>query len=119
MAMIVMLKSRLIGATVTAADVRRDDTMRLSADLAQAAGFQEFERVTMSSLETGRQFEGYVHFAPAGEGIFQTNGPAAAVFQIGDRLTLSSYGVFDTEEAVGHKPMYVVVTNQNKIAENA
>lgn len=119
MANIVLLKSRLIGATVTAADVRRDDTLRLSADLAQATGLHEFERVTLSSLDNGKQFEGYVHFAPAGEGIFQTNGPAANVFQIGDRLTLSSYTLLDSADAATHKPQYVVVGEENKIDEKS
>ncbi|HZC35113.1 MAG TPA: aspartate 1-decarboxylase, partial [Chthoniobacterales bacterium] len=55
-----LLKSKIHRARVTGADVNSEGCITISADLADEAGLEEYERILVSNLTNGERFEAYV-----------------------------------------------------------
>lgn len=86
----------------------------MSADLAELAGLEEFERILVGNLTNGERFERYLIYGLRGEGKVELNGATAHLGQPGDRLTIMSFGLYDVAEARTHSPKIIVLDKGNK-----
>ena len=112
-----LLKSKIHGACVTAADVNHEDSLTISADLAELVGLEEYERILVGNLTNGERFETYVAYGIRNAGAIQLNGAIARLGKPGDRLTIMSFGFYDAEEAAIHQPKVIVLDEKNRVTE--
>jgi aspartate 1-decarboxylase len=107
-----MLKSKIHRATVTAADLNYVGSISIGPDLLDAADILEHEQVTVLDVDNGARFETYAIRGEAGE--ICLNGAAARLVHVGDTVILLTYGEYDEDEVVGHRPRVVHVDQKNQ-----
>lgn len=114
--MIQVLKSKLHRAQVTHADVNYEGSITIDANLMEAAGFYENERVDIWNVTNGNRLSTYV-MAPAepGSGIVCVNGAAAHLVRPSDVIIIASYAWIDVKERNKHKPKKVVIGPKNTV----
>jgi aspartate 1-decarboxylase len=49
--------------------------------------------------------------------VIQLNGATAHLGKIGDRLTIKSFGAYDSEEATTHQPKVIVLDEKSRVVE--
>jgi aspartate 1-decarboxylase len=112
---VTLLKSKLHRARVTAASVDYLGSITIAADLAEAAGLREYERVLVGTMGNGERFETYVILGAVGSGAIELNGATAFLGKPGDLLTIMSFGHFTPEEAANHSPLKMLLGEGNQI----
>ena len=110
-----LLKSKIHRAVVTTADVNYEGSLSIAADLAELVELEEYERILIGNMANGERFETYVIYGERGQGGIVLNGATAHLGKRGDRLTIMSYGWFETEEAKTHKPKVVILGANNEV----
>jgi aspartate 1-decarboxylase len=110
-----LLKSKIHRATVTGAEVNYEGSITISADLADEAGLEEYERVSAGNMTNGERFETYVIYGARGRGLIELNGATAHLGKPGDILTIMSFGWYDVEEAASHQPNVVLLGANNQV----
>jgi aspartate 1-decarboxylase len=108
-----LLKAKLHGATVTAADLHYEGSIALGPELRHAAGLLEYERVEVYNCTTGARFATYVIGANK-RGEVMLNGAAARLVQPGDKVIIAAYAEFTPEEARDHQPTVVLLDEANR-----
>jgi len=111
----VMLKSKISGATVSAAELYYKGSITIDETLMQEADLYTGERVDVLNLNNGIRLQTYVIAGKKGSGIICLNGPAARAGYKGDKLIIISYGIYSQEEQGARKAKYVELDEHNKI----
>ena len=114
--MITMLKGKIHRATVVQAELDYVGSITVDADLLDAAGIMEYEKVQRVDVNNGSRFETYTIAGERGSGLICLNGAAARCVQVNDKVILMAYCEMDSEEAKNHKPKVVFVDDDNKIS---
>ena len=114
--MITMLKGKIHRATVVQAELDYVGSITVDADLLDAAGIMEYEKVQIVDVNNGSRFETYTIAGERGSGHICLNGAAARCVQVNDKVILMAYCEMDSEEAKNHKPKVVFVDDDNKIS---
>ena len=114
--MIRMLKGKIHRATVVQAELDYVGSITVDADLLDAAGIMEYEKVQIVDVNNGSRFETYTIAGERGSGLICLNGAAARCVQVNDKVILMAYCEMDNEEAKNHKPKVVFVDDDNKIS---
>ena len=110
-----LLKSKIHRAQITAGNVNYEGSLTIAEDLMEKVGLQAYERILCSNLANGQRFETYAIAGPRGSGKIVLNGAAAHCGKAGDRLTIMSFAVVDTQEAARWTPKVIVLGADNKI----
>ena len=105
--LITLLRSKLHRLTVTQADLNYIGSITLDADLMEAAGLFEGEKVQIVNVNNGERFETYTILGQRGSGQVGLNGPAARRVQVGDIIIVIAYAHMTPEEAKNHKPVLI------------
>ena len=113
---ITMLKGKIHRATVVQAELDYVGSITVDADLLDAAGIMEYEKVQIVDVNNGSRFETYTIAGERGSGLICLNGAAARCVQVNDKVILMAYCEMDSEEAKNHKPKVVFVDDDNKIS---
>ena len=107
-----MLKGKIHRATVKQAELNYVGSITVDADLLDAAGIYEYEKVAIVDIENGNRFETYT----IGSGMICLNGAAARCVSVGDKVILMAYAQLTPEEVKnGYAPQVVFVDEENKI----
>ena len=114
--MITMLKGKIHRAKVVQAELDYVGSITVDADLLDAAGIMEYEKVQIVDIDNGSRFETYTIAGERGSGLICLNGAAARCVQVNDKVILMAYCEMDAEEAKTHKPKVVFVDDNNKIS---
>lgn len=112
---ITMLKAKIHRAVVIQAALNYVGSITIDAELMDAAGILEYEKVQIADVESGNRFETYVIAGEAGSGMICLNGAAARQVQLGDHVIIMAYAEMTPEEAKEHKPQVVFVDEDNHI----
>ena len=110
-----LLKSKIHRAAVTGASLHYEGSLTISRDLAESVGLLPYERILVGNMTNGERFETYVIYGEPGAGQIQLNGATAHLGNIGDRVTIMSFGVYTAEDAIGHEPCIAVLNEKNEI----
>lgn len=110
-----MLKGKIHRATVTAAEVDYVGSITIDADLLDAAGILEYERVAVADVVSGSRLETYTIAGERGSGMICLNGAAARLVKTGDKVIIMAYAQMSPEEAALFRPKVVFVDGKNKI----
>ena len=87
------LKSKIHRAVVTDAHVDYEGSISIPADLMEASGLWEGEKVLVASITSGNRLETYVQTGTAGGGAVVMNGGAARLIQKGERVAIMAFGL--------------------------
>ena len=110
-----MLKSKIHRATVTEANVDYVGSITIDADLLDAAGLLEYEKVSVADVTIGARLETYTIAGERASGIVCLNGAAAKLINKGDTVIIMAYADMTEEEAKAFSPKVVFVDKSNRI----
>lgn len=111
-----MLKGKIHRATVKQAELNYVGSITVDADLLDAAGIYEYEKVAIVDIENGNRFETYTIAGERGSGMICLNGAAARCVSVGDKVILMAYAQLTPEEVKnGYALQVVFVDEENKI----
>tara|TARA_R110002049_G_scaffold61863_2_gene165902 strand:- start:30 stop:428 length:399 start_codon:yes stop_codon:yes gene_type:complete len=108
-----MFKSKLHQMAVTEANLMYEGSITIDQDLLDLANLLPYEKVQVVNINNGSRLETYTIPGERGSRICCLNGAAARLTQIGDRIIVISYADMTPEEAKTHKPVVVVVDENN------
>ncbi len=109
-----MLKSKIHRATVMEANVDYVGSITIDADLLEASGILEYEKVCVVDVTNGGRLETYTIEGERGSGMICLNGAAAKLINKGDTVIIMAYTEVTPEEAKELKPRVVFVDENNK-----
>ena len=98
---------------VTEANLMYEGSITIDQDLLDLANLLPYEKVQVVNINNGSRLETYTIPGEPGSRICCLNGAAARLTQIGDRIIVISYADMTPEEAKTHKPVVVVVDENN------
>lgn len=111
-----VFKSKIHRAVVTQADLNYIGSITIDADLVDAAGLLEHEKVQIVNCNNGERLETYIIKGTPGSGVICLNGAAARKVAVGDVVIIIGYGYMDFEEAKSYQGgQTVFVDEQNRI----
>lgn len=110
-----MFKSKLHRATVTDADLNYEGSVTIDKDLLEASGIIEYEKVDIWNITNGARFSTYVLEGRRGSGEICLNGAAARLVQVGDRVIIATFAMYDEKELENYKPTVVQLDEKNRI----
>ena len=110
-----MLKGKIHRATVVQAELDYVGSITVDADLLDAAGIFEYEKVAVVDIDNGARFETYTIAGERGSGMICLNGAAARCACVGDKVIIMAYARMTPEEVqAGHSPNVVFVDDANR-----
>jgi len=112
---LVMCKAKVLGACVTDAKRRYWASLEVDADILEAAGIFDYEKVLVVNIENGERFETYVRAAPARSRQVVLTGGAAMLGKPGDEIGFLVFALVPSEQAAQWKPKVVVLNPDNTI----
>ncbi len=107
------LHAKIHRAKITGKSLDYEGSITVDEVLMKAVEIEEGELVQVVNIENGSRFETYVIKGPENSGAIELNGAAARMGELGDKVIIMAYGLFDADES--HKAKTVVVNSQNKI----
>ena len=110
-----LLKSKIHRATVTEADLHYVGSITIDADLMDAAGVIEYEKVQILNITNGNRLETYIIRGKRGSGQVCINGAAAHLIHEGDLVIIVAYCQLSDEESRYHQPQIVYVDADNRV----
>ena len=110
-----ILKGKIHRATVTDADLHYVGSLTLDADLMDAAGFREYEKIQVLDITNGNRIETYVICGTRGSGKVCINGAAAHLIHKDDLIIIVAYCQIDDAEIQNYVPNIVHVNTENQV----
>jgi aspartate 1-decarboxylase len=110
-----LLIGKLHQATVTQSDLNYQGSITIDEDLIDAVGFVANQKVDIYNINTGGRFATYVIRGTRGRREICLNGAAARLVQVGDRVIIAAFGLFDAREAAKHEPQVILLNANNEI----
>jgi aspartate 1-decarboxylase len=110
-----MLKAKLHRVTITHAELDYEGSCAIDADLLDASGIREFEKVDVYNIANGERFSTYAIRAEAGSGIISLNGAAAHKGKPGELAIICAYVTLDEKEVARFQPRLVYVDTANRV----
>ncbi len=105
-----LLKSMILRATVTEADLRYVGSITIDEDLMDRADLSEHENVYVVDRSNGNRLQTYVIKGERGSGVIGMNGAAAHLVNRGDSVDIMAYS-WSTGEA---RPILVELDGSNR-----
>jgi aspartate 1-decarboxylase len=112
-----LLTSKLHRATVTRCDLDYVGSVTIDAELLHASGLRPNEAVWVLDLDNGQRFETYIILGDPGRGEIGINGAAAHLTEVGHRVIILAYGLFDPDEIDDHVATSVIVDEHNRVEQ--
>jgi aspartate 1-decarboxylase len=110
-----MMKSKLHGARVTAAELHYTGSITIDRDLMDAADLLDGEQVQIVNMSNGSRIETYVIEGEAGSGVICLNGPAARCAMVGDVVHIISYALMEDAEARQFRQRVAILGDANEV----
>ena len=105
-----MLKSMILKATVTQADLRYVGSITIDQDLIDKTTLAENENVLVVDRTNGQRLETYVIKGERGSGVIGMNGAAAHLINEGDEIDIMAF----TWSSSDVRPLFVEVDSGNR-----
>src|SRR6476659_8989205 len=103
----IMMKSKILRATVTQADLDYVGSVTIDADVREAAELLEGEHVAIVDNTNGARIETYVIPGPRGSGVIGIDGAAAHLVHPGDMVIIMRYAMVPEADARALEPRVV------------
>ena len=109
----IILKSKIHMARVNKKVLDYEGSIEIDEELMELAGLVEGEKVLVANVDNGERFETYVIKGKRGSRVIGLNGASARLAEIGDRLIIMAFGIFEEGEKV--EPCIVVLDEENRV----
>ena len=109
------MKSKIHRATITDADLFYEGSLTVDEEIMEKANMLAYEKVHVVNINNGHRLITYLITGERGSGIICLNGAAARLGHRGDKIIIITYANFSENEARLHKPVVVLVDDNNKI----
>jgi len=110
-----LLKSMILKATVTQADLRYVGSITIDRDLIDKANLSEHENVLVVDRTNGQRLETYVIEGERGSGVIGMNGAAAHLIDEGDEIDIMAF----TWSPGTARPLFIEVDERNRFKRYA
>ncbi|MEO1448667.1 MAG: aspartate 1-decarboxylase [Bacteroidota bacterium] len=110
-----IFKSKIHRVRVTQAELNYVGSITVDANLLDAAGILEGEKVQIVNIDNGERLETYTIKGERGSGTICLNGPAARKVQVGDMVILIAYAQMTAEEAADYTPTVIFPDANNQV----
>lgn len=110
-----MFKSKIHRAVVTKADLNYVGSITIDEKLMKQANIIENEKVLVLNINNGARFETYAIKDKKGCGEICMNGAAARLVQVGDKIIIISFGLYDEKELENFTPIIIHVNEKNEV----
>lgn len=115
-----LLRAKIHRVTITEANVDYVGSITLDADLIDASGLLDGEKVQVLNVNNGNRLETYVITGERGSGVVCLNGPAALKGAVGDVVIVIAYAQMTLDEAQTHRPRVIFPDERtNKLKSGA
>lgn len=105
-----LLKSMILKATVTQADLHYVGSITIDEDLIERADLSENENVLVVDHNNGKRLQTYVIKGERGSGVVCMNGAAAHLINEGDKVDIMAFSWSAGEP----RPLFIEVDEQNR-----
>jgi len=110
-----MLYSKIHRATITDANLNYVGSITIDEDLINAAKLKVGQKVDVVNINNGERFQTYIIKGEAGSKDICINGAAARKVEIGDRIIVIAYALYNEAELENYTPTVVLVDSENSI----
>jgi aspartate 1-decarboxylase len=110
-----MFVGKLHQAAVTQCDLHYQGSITIDAELLEAAGILPHQKVDIYNINNGARFSTYTLPGRSGSKVIGINGAAARLCEVGDRVIIVAFGLFEREELRDHQPKVILLNDQNEI----
>ncbi|MBW2072460.1 MAG: aspartate 1-decarboxylase [Deltaproteobacteria bacterium] len=110
----ILLKAKIHRARITEARLDYEGSLTIDATLMALADIAPYEQVKVYNLSNGERFDTYAIEGKAGSGEICLNGAAARKGEPGDLVIITTYALFEAEEAACHEPRLVFLDEANR-----
>jgi aspartate 1-decarboxylase len=114
-----MLKAKLHQARVTHSVLNYEGSCAIDGNLLDLAGMREFEQIQIYNITNGQRFTTYIIRGEEGSGIISVNGAAAHMADVGDKIIICAYGIYDETELATFKPKMVYMKEDNSVSHTS
>lgn len=108
-----MCYAKIHFATVTATKLKYNGSVTIDKALLKLADMLPGEKVGLLNAANGARVETYIIEGKQNSGIVCVNGPAARLFQVGDKVVIISYAWMDEKDARQWTPVIIHVDETN------
>jgi len=110
-----MLYSKIHKAAITDANLNYVGSITIDEDLINAAKLKVGQKVDVVNINNGERFQTYIIKGKAGSKDICINGAAARKVEIGDKIIVIAYALYEEAELKNYTPTVVLVDNKNSI----
>lgn len=113
-----MMYAKLHRARVTHSELHYNGSLGIDRNLIQQSGMMVGQQIDVLNVNTGTRFTTYIIEEPAGSKTIGVYGAAAHLAKPGDVIIVISYAMMDAVEAKTHKPVTLILDENNNVVEN-
>jgi aspartate 1-decarboxylase len=110
-----VLRGKIHRAAVTGADLHYEGSVTVDKTLMEGMDLLEWEAVQIWNVTNGERFETYALEGERDSGVICVNGAAARKVSEGDLVIIGAFTWMEEDVARAHKPMIVMVDDENRI----
>lgn len=112
-----MLQAKLHRARITDVKPDYEGSLMVDLDLIERAGMLVHQKIGIYNITNGARFDTYLIPGRRGRRDVIVNGAAARLVLTGDRIIIVTYSLFDEREAKSHKPVVVLLDENNRVVK--
>ncbi len=113
-----LCKAKIHRATVTEACLAYEGSLTVDKRLLEAVGIVPYEKVLVVNVDNGMRFETYIIEGESGSGVICLNGAAARLGQVGDKVIIIAFALFEQKSLPPNfQPAIAYLNEANQITE--
>jgi aspartate 1-decarboxylase len=109
-----LLKSKILRARVTEANLDYEGSLGIDLALMQKVGLLPYEHILVGDITNGARFETYAIPAPVGSLAIELNGAVAHLSKVGNLIVIMSFANVPIEQADSWKPRAITLADNNR-----
>ena len=112
-----ILKSKIHRARITFCHLEYEGSLSLDLDLMDAVGIRPYEKLLIVNATNGERLETYAIPDRRGSRVVGLNGAAARRGEVGDIVTIMTFGQVEADNARMSPPKVIVMDEENRICD--
>lgn len=110
-----MLYSKIHNATITDANLHYKGSITIDKALLKKAKLFVGQKVEIANLNNGERFATYIIEGEENSKTICLNGAAARKVQVGDKIIIMAYALYDINETESYLPTIIILDDNNDI----
>lgn len=110
-----MFTAKLHQAVVTQCDLHYQGSITIDSELLERSGILPYQKVDIYNINNGNRFSTYTLPGKRGSKVIGVNGAAARLCQVGDRVIIAAFAMFERSEIRDHQPKVLLLNEKNEV----